>query len=111
MRNFTSGWSHTHSIHLRGYLSILLAIYGTHANLCILSLSGLRGPPVNDTADYVVIRDDWLWSRSLSLAMLRTFQRKHSLDPCGHIQCEWEIACSRPIDMVGKCASILARTS
>jgi len=23
---------------------------------------------MNDAADYVVIRDDWLWSRSLSVA-------------------------------------------
>jgi hypothetical protein len=27
---------------------------------------GCAGHPVNDTADYVIIRDDWLWSRSLS---------------------------------------------
>ncbi len=34
---------------------------------------------MNDAADYVVIRDDWLWSRSLSLATVRKDPEKKQL--------------------------------
>jgi hypothetical protein len=45
-----------------------------------LSLSpGYAGQPMNDSADYVVIRDDWLWSRSFSLATVRNDSEKERL--------------------------------
>lgn len=34
---------------------------------------------VNDGADFVVIRDDWLWSRSLSLATEEKVSEKEEL--------------------------------
>ncbi|KAI0292853.1 hypothetical protein BC826DRAFT_1105265 [Russula brevipes] len=46
---------------------------------------GCAGMPVHDVADYVVIRDDWLWSQSSSLAT-------------GHGSEKTQL---RPIDMVG----------
>ena len=95
----TDGWSHTLSIRLRGYL-VRRSHYGFPAipnqpggvsvkpprdlrRACQpvhLSLSlGCAGRPVNDAADYVVIRDDWLWSRSLSLATVRKDPEKKQL--------------------------------
>jgi hypothetical protein len=99
MQKFTSGWSHTHSIHLRGYLvryvrhslrikrnrpggfvvnpprDLRHACQPVHSSLS----PGCAGQPVNDTADYVVIRDDWLWARSLSLATVQNASEKTQL--------------------------------
>ena len=40
---------------------------------------GYAGHTVNDTSDYFVIRDDWLWSRSLSLATVQNVSEKEQL--------------------------------
>lgn len=91
MWNLISGWNHTLSIQLRGYpvccphcglptisdqlgdvsvrppRDLRLACQPVHLSLSL----GSAGQPVDDAADYVVIRDDWLWSRSLSHATIR----------------------------------------
>jgi hypothetical protein len=40
---------------------------------------GYAGHAVNDTSDYFVIREDWLWSRSLSLATVQNVSEKKQL--------------------------------
>ena len=83
--------------------------------------------PVGDTADYVKIRDDWLWSRSQSLATVRQGSEERQLmyvhdlkgrcekidgisqHPPRHIQRKWKIAFPRPIDVVGWGASVSKR--
>ncbi len=46
-----------------------------HSNLSL----GYAGHTVNDTTNYVVIRDDWLWSRGLSLATVQNTSEKKQL--------------------------------
>lgn len=40
---------------------------------------GCAGHSVNDTSDYFVIREDWLWYRSLSLATVQNVSEKKQL--------------------------------
>ena len=40
---------------------------------------GCAGQPVDDFEDYIVIRDDWLWSRSLSLATAQNASEREQL--------------------------------
>jgi hypothetical protein len=40
---------------------------------------GYSGHTVSDTSDYFVIREDWLWSRSLSLATDQDVSEKKQL--------------------------------
>lgn len=40
---------------------------------------GYAGHTVNDTSDYFVILEDWLWSRSLSLATVKNVSEKKQL--------------------------------
>ena len=91
-----------------------------------LSLSlGSAGQPVDDAADYALIRDDWLWSRSLSHATVKndseTKQLKYvsgsqirrvrlieiSQDPCRHIQCQRQITVPGPIVVAGSSNLVL----
>ena len=86
-----SGWNRTLSLQFRGYpvrcshcglptipnqlgdvlvrppRDLRLACQPVHLSLSL----GSAGQPVNDAVDYVVIRDDWLWSRSLSHPTVR----------------------------------------
>jgi len=40
---------------------------------------GYAGHTVNDSSDYFEIREDWLWSRSLSLATVQNVSEKKQL--------------------------------
>jgi hypothetical protein len=91
MWSLIGGWNHTLFIQFRGYpvccphcglptisnqlgdvlvrppRDLRLACQPVHLSLSL----GSAGQPVNDAVDYVAIRDDWLWSRSLSRPTVR----------------------------------------
>ncbi|KAI0251882.1 Endonuclease/exonuclease/phosphatase [Lactifluus subvellereus] len=66
-------WLEPYTLHPASWLSVKPprdlrnACQPVHTYLSL----GCAGMPVGDTADYVKIRDDWLWSRSQSLATVR----------------------------------------
>ncbi|KAI9513375.1 DNase I-like protein [Russula earlei] len=74
-------WLEPYALHPASWLSVKpprdlrRTCQPVHASL---SLS-CAGQPVHDVADYTVICDDWLWSRSLSLAAVRMTSEKKQL--------------------------------
>ncbi|KAH9993327.1 Endonuclease/exonuclease/phosphatase [Russula compacta] len=73
-------WLEPYTLHPSSWLSVKprnlrYVCQPVHSNLSL----GCAGMTVNDDADYVVIRDDWLWSRSLSLATEEKVSEKEQL--------------------------------
>ncbi|KAF8491842.1 DNase I-like protein, partial [Russula emetica] len=74
-------WLKPYALHPSSWLSVKpprdlrLACQPGHSGLSL----GYAGHAVNDTSDYFVIREDWLWARSLSLATVQNVSEKKQL--------------------------------
>lgn len=74
-------WLKPYALHPSSWLSVKpprdlrRASQPVHSSLSL----GFAGHSVNDTSDYFVIREDWLWSRSLSLATVQNVSEKKQL--------------------------------